>query len=89
MSKLTVYLARFIGLFALLAGVGCLVRGNEVVKRAVANGPVMLSGQPRSWSRDDTWAQWLVRQHVTSAVTVVGWLMLAKGLLLFFVGPKR
>jgi hypothetical protein len=38
MSKLTVYLARLIGLFALLVGIGCLARGNAVIESTVANG---------------------------------------------------
>jgi hypothetical protein len=42
MSKLTVFLARFTGLFALLVGIGCLIRGNAVIESTVANGPVML-----------------------------------------------
>ena len=53
MSRLTVFLARFIGLFTVLLMVGFLVRGSAMVETAVADGPVMLvyvlSG--RRWMR--------------------------------------
>jgi hypothetical protein len=42
MSRLTVFLARFIGLFTVVLVVALLVRGNAAVEAAVANGPVML-----------------------------------------------
>jgi len=42
MSTLTIYLARLIGLFAVLVGAGCLVRGNAVIESTVGNGSVML-----------------------------------------------
>ena len=42
MSRLTVFLARFIGLFTVLLMVGFLVRGSAMVETAVADGPVML-----------------------------------------------
>jgi len=42
MSRLTVFLARFIGLFIVLLIVGLLVRGSATVETTVADGPVML-----------------------------------------------
>jgi hypothetical protein len=43
MSRLTVFLARFIGLFTVLLVVALLVRGSGSVETAVADGPVMLT----------------------------------------------
>ena len=42
MSRLTVFLARFFGLFTVLLVVSFLVRGSAVVEAAVADGPIML-----------------------------------------------
>ena len=42
MSRLTVFLARFIGLFTVLLVVALLARGSASVAAAVADGPVML-----------------------------------------------
>ena len=42
MSRLTVFLARFIGLFTVVLVVALLVRGSATVEAAVADGPVML-----------------------------------------------
>jgi hypothetical protein len=91
MSKLTVYLARLIGLFALLVGAACLVRGNAVVETAVADGPVMLVYAVVSLAAG---LAMILGHNVWSGgtlpvvVTLVGWLILAKGLLLFFVTPE-
>jgi hypothetical protein len=91
MSKLTVFLARFIGLFALLVGVGCVVRGNAVVQSAVVNGPVMLVYALVSLAAGlamilghNVWSG----GPLTVVVTLVGWLILAKGLVLFFATPE-
>jgi len=91
MSKLTVYLARFIGLFALLVGVGCLVRGNAIVESTVADGPVMLVYALVSLAAG---LAMILGHNVWSGgtlpvvVTLVGWLILAKGLVLFFATPE-
>jgi len=91
MSKLTVFLARFIGLFVLLVGVGCLVRGKAVVESAVANGPVMLVYALVSLAAG---LAMILGHNVWSGgtlpvvVTLVGWLILAKGLVLFFTTPE-
>jgi hypothetical protein len=42
MSRLTVFLARFIGLFTVVLVVALLVRGSATVEAAVADAPVML-----------------------------------------------
>jgi hypothetical protein len=41
MSRLTVFLARFIGLFTVLLVVALLVRGSASIAAAVADGQVM------------------------------------------------
>ena len=91
MSQLTVYLARFIGLFALLVGIGCLARGNAVTASTVANGPVMLVYALVSIAAGLA----MVLGHnvwtggaLPVVVTLVGWLALVKGVLLFFVTPE-
>ena len=91
MSNLTIYLARFIGLLALLVGVGCLVRGNALVEATVANGPVMLVYAVVSLAAGLA----MILGHnrwsggtLPLVVTLVGWLILAKGLLLLFVAPE-
>jgi hypothetical protein len=43
MSRLTIFLARFIGLFTVLLVVALSVRGSAMVETAVADGPVMLT----------------------------------------------
>jgi hypothetical protein len=43
MSRLTVFLARSIGLFTILLVAGLLVRGGTVIETIAANGPVMLN----------------------------------------------
>ena len=91
MSKLTVYLARLIGLFALLVGIGCLARGHAVIESTVANGPIMLvyalvsvAGGLAMVLGHNFWSG----GTLPVVVTLVGWLILAKGLLLFFVTPE-
>jgi hypothetical protein len=90
MSKLTVYLARYIGLFALLVGTACLARGSAAIEAAVANGPAMLVYAVISLAAG---LAMILGHNVWSGgalpvvVTFVGWLILAKGLLLFFATP--
>jgi len=91
MPKLTVYLARFIGLFALLVGAGCLVRGAAVVASAIGNGPVMLVYALVSLAAG---LAIILGHNVWSGgalpvvVTLVGWLIVAKGVVLFFATPE-
>ena len=42
LSRLAVFLARFIGLFTILLLVGLPMRGSTTIEVAVANSPVML-----------------------------------------------
>ena len=91
MSRLTVFLARFIGLFALLVVAAFLARGSAMVETAVANGPVMLVYAMISLAIG---LAMILGHNVWSGgalpvvVTLVGWLILAKGLLLLFITPE-
>ena len=90
MSRLTVFLARFIGLFTVVLVVAFLVRGSATVEAAVADGPVMLVYAIISLA---TGVAMILGHNVWSGgalpvvVTLVGWLILAKGLMLLFVTP--
>jgi hypothetical protein len=90
MSRLTVFLARFIGLFTVLLVVALLVRGSGTVEAAVADRPVMLIYAIISLAAG---LAMILGHNVWSGgalpvvVTLVGWLILAKGLLLLIVTP--
>ena len=90
MSRLTVFLARFIGLFTVVLVVALLVRGSATVEAAVGDGPVMLLYAIISLA---TGVAMILGHNVWSGgalpvvVTLVGWLILAKGLMLLFVTP--
>jgi hypothetical protein len=90
MSRLTVFLARFIGLFTVLLVVALLVRGSGTVEAAVADRPVMLIYAIISLAAG---LAMILGHNVWSGgalpvvVTLVGWLILAKGLMLLFVTP--
>ena len=90
MSRLTVFLARFIGLFTVVLVVALLVRGSATVEAAVADGPVMLVYAIISLA---TGVAMLLGHNVWSGgalpvvVTLVGWLILAKSLMLLFATP--
>ncbi len=91
MSRLTVFLARFIGLFTILLLVGLLTRGSAIVDAAVGDRPVMLVYAVISLA---TGVAMILGHNVWSGgvlpvvVTLVGWLILAKGLLLLFLAPE-
>ena len=91
MSRLTVFLARLIGPFIVLLVVALLVRGSATVETAVADGPVMLVYAIISLAMG---LAMILGRNVWSGgalpvvVTLVGWLILAKGLLLLFVTPE-
>ena len=91
MSRLTVFLARFIGLFTILLVVGMLVRGSAIIGVTVADGPVMLTYAIISLA---TGLAIVLGHNVWSGgalpvvVTLVGWLSLAKGLLLLLLPPE-
>jgi hypothetical protein len=90
MSRLTVFLARFIGLFAVLLSAALLVRGSAMVETAIADGPLMLTYAIISLAAG---LAMILGHNVWSGgslpviVTLVGWLILAKGLLLLFLTP--
>src|SRR5208282_2626292 len=90
MSRLTVFLARFIGLFTVVLVVALLVRGSATVEAAVADGPVMLVYAIISLA---TGVAMILGHNVWSGgalpvvVTLVGWLILAKSLMLLLVTP--
>ncbi len=90
MSRLTVFLARFIGLFTVVLVVALLVRGSATVEAAVADGPVMLVYAIISLA---TGVAMILGHNVWSGgalpvvVTLVGWLILAKSLMLLFATP--
>jgi hypothetical protein len=91
MSRLTVLLARFIGLFTVLLIVALLVRGSAVVETTVAEGAVMFAYAIISLAIG---LAMILGHNVWSGgtlpvvVTLVGWLILAKGLLLLFITPE-
>jgi hypothetical protein len=91
MSRLTVFLARFIGLFTVLLVVALLARGSASVEAAVADGPVMLVYAIISLA---VGLAIILGHNVWSGgalpvvVTLVGWLILAKGLILLLVTPE-
>ena len=91
MSRLTVFLARFIGLFTVLLIVALLLRGSATVETAIADRPLMLTYGIISLASG---LAMILGHNVWSGgslpvvVTLVGWLILAKGLLLLFLTPE-
>ena len=91
MSRLTVFLARFIGLFTVLLVAALLLAGSAMVEAALADGPVMLVYAIISLAAG---LAMILGHNVWSGgalpvvVTLVGWLILAKGLMLLFVTPE-
>lgn len=88
MSKLTLYLARLIGVLALVLDAAFLMRGNSMIKAAIAAEHVTLIYAIQSLAvglaiilGHNVWSGGLL--PVT--VTAVGWLIFAKALLLLFV----
>jgi uncharacterized membrane protein len=91
MSRLTIFLARFIGLFTVLLVVAFLARGSAIIETTVADRPVMLVYAIISLAMGIA----MVHGHnvwsggaLPVVVTLVGWLILAKGLLLLFLAPE-
>lgn len=91
MSRLTVFLARLIGLFAVLLVVAFLVRGSATIESTVADGPVMLvyaliclAGGLAMILGHNVWSG----GALPVVVTLIGWLILAKGLLLLSLTPE-
>jgi hypothetical protein len=91
MSRLTVFLARAIGLFTVVLVVALMVRGIAIIEASVADGPVMLVYATISLATGIA----MVLGHnvwtggaLSVVVTLVGWLSLAKGVLLLFLAPE-
>jgi hypothetical protein len=90
MSRLTVFLARSFGLFTVLLVVALLLRGSGDIETTVADGPVMLAYAIVSLAMG---IAMILGHNVWSGgalpvvVTLVGWLVFAKGLLLLFAPP--
>jgi hypothetical protein len=91
MSRLTVFLARLIGLFTMLLIAALLLRGSAMVEAAVANAPIMFTYAIISLAIG---LAMILGHNVWSGgalpvvVTLVGWLILAKGLVLLFLTPE-
>jgi hypothetical protein len=91
MSKLTVFLARLIGLSTILIVIALLVRGSAIIDTTVADAPVMLAYAIISLA---VGVSMILGHNIWSGgalpvvVTLVGWLILAKGLLLLFLTPE-
>jgi hypothetical protein len=91
MSTLTIYLARLIGLSAVLLVATLFVRGNALIMATIADGPVMLAYAIFSLVAGlaiilghNVWSGGTLPVIVTS----VGWLIFAKGLILMLVAPE-
>lgn len=91
MSQLTVFLARLIGLSTILVVIAFLVRGSAIIDTTVADAPVMLAYAIISLA---VGVSMILGHNVWSGgalpvvVTLVGWLILAKSLLLLFLTPE-
>ena len=91
MSTLTIYLARLIGLSTLLLAAAVLLRGNALIMATVADGPVMLVYAVISLAAG---LAIILGHNVWSGgalaviVTVVGWLIFVKGLVLLLITPE-
>jgi len=89
MTRLTIFLARSLGLFMLLL-VGCLLMrgGGDIVQASVTNAPVLLSYAIISLAMG---VAMVVGHNVWTAgilplvVTLVGWLVLTKGIVLLLL----
>jgi hypothetical protein len=91
MSRLTVYLARLIGLFTVLLIAGLLLHGSAVVESAMADKPLVFTYAVISLALG---LAMILGHNVWSGgalpvvVTLVGWLIFAKGLLLLALAPE-
>jgi hypothetical protein len=91
MSRLTIILARLIGLFTVLLVGVLLIRGSAIIETAATNGPLMFTYAIISLSIG---LATILGHNVWSGgalpvvVTLVGWLIFAKGLLLLYLTPE-
>src|ERR1019366_2325413 len=91
MSRLTVFLARLIGLFTVLLIAALLLHGSAMIQTAIGDKPVMFTyaiislalGLAMILGHNVWWGGAL-----PVVVPLVGWLILAKGLLLLFLTPQ-
>jgi hypothetical protein len=92
MSQLTIFLARSIGLFTVLLVAGFMARGGTVIEATVEDEAVMISYAIISLAMG---VAMVVGHNVWSGgalpvvVTLVGWLILAKGFTLLVLAPRR
>ena len=90
MSRLTVYLARLIGLFTVLLIVALLLHGGAMIESAIADKPLIFTYAIISLALG---LALILGHNVWSGgalpvvVTLVGWLILAKGLVLLYLAP--
>jgi putative exporter of polyketide antibiotics len=95
MAPRTLFLCRLLGLFCLLAGLTMLIRGREVGELVIAallhNAPLMfivgllmLLGGLALVLLHNVWTGGVL----PVVVTLIGWLTLAKGLLLISLSPE-
>ena len=90
MSQLTIFLARSIGLFMVLLVAGFLVRGGTAIEATVEEEGVVISYAIISLAMG---VAMVIGHNVWSGgalpvvVTLVGWLILAKGVLLLVLVP--
>ena len=91
MSRLTVYLARLIGLFTVLLIASLLLHGGAMVESTIADKPLMFTYAIISIASG---LALILGHNVWSGgalpvvVTLVGWLILAKGLVLLYLAPE-
>jgi hypothetical protein len=90
MPRITIYLARAIGLFTLLMVAAMAWRGNEVMEPLIADTPVMFTLAMISVGLGvamvlghNNWSGGLL----AAIVTLTGWLVLLKGVMLLFLSP--
>src|ERR1700686_2865028 len=90
MSRATILLARGMGLFTVLLVISFGARGSSIVEATTTDGPVMLTYAIISLALG---VAIVVGHNVWTGgplpvvVTLVGWLILLKGLLLMFLPP--
>ena len=91
MARLTVFLARLIGLFTILLVPTLLVHGSAIIENTAADKPVMLTYGIISLAIG---VAMILGHNIWSGgalpvvVTLVGWLILAKGLLILLIEPE-
>jgi hypothetical protein len=90
MPQLTIFLARLLGLFTILVVAAMMVRGSALVEPALANQPALMIYGITSLGLG---LAMVLGHNVWSGgalpvvVTLVGWLILAKGIVLLLIAP--